>query len=79
MLARRECMNARAVKNDRWMAANAQAMETSDAPHEVRHQFTDYRNDNEALASRVMTRHKAACLNARLKGTGFGWNVKTGY
>ena len=56
-----------------------EALEDSDLPDDVLHQLTDYQNGNQVLAKRVMNRLEASSLNERLKGTGFGWNIKTGY
>lgn len=61
------------------LEANKQAMNDADTPEEVRHILLDYRNNNEVLATKTLSRRKAWDLNHRLKGTGFAWAVKTGY
>ena len=61
------------------LTVNTNEMAGSEAPVEVSHQLTDYRNGNEVLATKRMNRSKAAGLNARLRDTGFAWAVKTGY
>jgi len=59
--------------------ANKNDMKDGPAPHEVRHALIDYRNENEVLAIKTLSRQKAWELNRRLKGSGFAWSVKTGY
>lgn len=78
-LEQRKGRNGAAASNHLKYEANKRGMVDSDAPHEVRHQLTDYRGENRVLAFRIMTRLEAHGLNERLKGTGFGWAVKTGY
>lgn len=51
----------------------------SDTPGDVKHLLMEYRNGNEILAAKIMSRKKAYGLNERLSNTGFAWAVKTGY
>lgn len=43
------------------------------------HALIDYRNDNEKIVRKAMTRKKAFLMNKRLTGTGFGWAACGGY
>jgi len=63
----------------RKTAANAGHLSTADVPGEVVHLLIDYRNKNEVLARKTMSRKKAFDLNHRMRNSGLGWSVKTGY
>lgn len=52
---------------------------TGRADLESYHAFIDYRNENEVIVTKIMTRKRAFLLNKRLTGTGFGWACKGGY
>ncbi len=79
--AMKECGKMTSHKSrEALQRANAQTMaHDSDAPGQVRHVLMDYRNSNERLAVLIMDRRKAYGLNERLRNSGLGFNVVTGY
>ena len=72
-------------KFDRWRRRIDHAVNSGRAPDSANcrktylHLLTDYQNENAILARRQMSVREAGWLNARLRGTGFGWNRQTGY
>lgn len=68
-------VNKRTKANSGWLQTGGQ----DNTHNEARHILIDYRNGNEHIATKIMTRKKAFEMNARLKDTGYAWAVKGGY